>query len=193
MELYMKKPVYKHPECVIETSEKRIEEKNKRLWLSLIIDKTKNENILVILKNPSRATKDISDKTVFTVTNYIYKNRNKFKELKNAGTVTILNLIPFYETYSDKLANSEVNIIDAENLKAISSLTSKNKKVIIAWGDHPKGLKEQFTELKNSVMNILKKNNNDIFFVDKLTIKGNPKHGQVWGYNNPLIKYRLTE
>jgi hypothetical protein len=60
------KPTYKHPEFVLVTADKRIEKENKRLWLSLNIDKSATESLLVILKNPSRATKDISDKTVFT-------------------------------------------------------------------------------------------------------------------------------
>jgi len=187
----MKKPVYKHPEFVTTTADRRIVEQNKRLWLTLTIDETKKDSIIVILKNPSRATKDISDKTVSTVTKYIYNNRSKYKQLKNIGTVIILNLIPFYETYSEKLAASESGIIDKENLKTIRVFTSNHKTVIAAWGDHPKGLAAEYEELKNMVLQIIKNNKNDLYYVDKLSKKGNPKHGQVWGYGDLLHTYKI--
>jgi len=185
----MTKPVYKHPKFVTAASDRRIFEENKRLWLTLTIDETKQESIIVILKNPSRATKDISDKTVSTVTRYIYKNRSKYQQLKNIGTVIILNLIPFYETYSEKLAVNGSGIIDKSNLKTIEEFTSKHKTVIAAWGDHPKGLSSEYEELKNMVLHILKDNKNDLYYVDKLSKRGNPKHGQVWGYGDLLMKY----
>lgn len=186
----MTKPVYKHPKFVTAASDRRIIEENKRLWLTLTIDETKQESIIVILKNPSRATKDISDKTVSTVTRYIDKNRTKYKQLKNIGTVIILNLIPFYETYSEKLTVNGSGIIDKSNLKTIEEFTSKHKTVIAAWGDHPKGLAAEYEELKNMVLQIIKDNKNDLYYVDKLSKKGNPKHGQVWGYKDSLYAYK---
>lgn len=185
------KPTYKHPDFVLETADKRIENENKRMWLSLLIDKNAKENLLVILKNPSRATKDISDKTVFNVTNYIYKNREKYLPFMNVGTIIILNLIPFYQTYSELLATSNLSIIDNENLQTIKDLTTKHKTVIIAWGDPPKGLFNEYEELKKSIVEILKFNKNNVYYVDRLSKSGNPKHGQVWGYENKLLSYRL--
>ncbi|HMS65629.1 MAG TPA: DUF1643 domain-containing protein [Ignavibacteria bacterium] len=187
----MRKPVYRHPEFVTETKELRIESENKRLWLSITIDKSLNDTILVILKNPSRATKDISDKTVYNVTSFIYKNRGKFRQFKNTGEIIILNLIPFYETYSEQLAKSKLKIIDSDNMKTIKNFTSKHKNVIVAWGDHPKGLLKEYEELKNSVRNILKINKNKVFYIDKLSKSGNPKHGQIWGYENDLLNFKL--
>ena len=185
----MKKTVYKHPEFVIQTADKRIENENKRLWLSLTIDNERNKSIVVILKNPSKATKDISDKTVYTVVSYIYKNRDNFKQFQNIGKVIILNLIPFYETYSDQLIKSNFNLADIENLKTIKDITSKHTNVIVAWGDHPKGLKKVYEEIKLSVFTILNVNKNDMYYVDKLSKSGNPKHGQVWSYKDPLKQY----
>jgi hypothetical protein len=187
----MNKPVYKHPDFVTQTDDKRIEKENKRLWLSLKIDSKLKEGLLVILKNPSRATKDISDKTVFNVTNYIYKNREKYRQFKNIGTITILNLIPFYQTYAELLATSNLNIVDKENIQTINDLTSKNENVIIAWGDHPKGLYTEYKELKRRILDILIANKNSVFYVDKLSKNGNPKHGQVWGYSNELKEYKI--
>lgn len=185
------KPTYKHPDFVLNTADRRIEKENKRLWLSLLIDKNATESLLVILKNPSRATKDISDKTVFTVTNYVHRNRKKYPALKNVGTIIIVNLIPFYETYSDKLATSKQTIIDKENHDTIIDLTSKHKNVIVAWGDHPKGLYKEYEILKQATFDILKANKNNVFYVDKLSNSGNPKHGQVWGYENELKKCNM--
>jgi hypothetical protein len=185
----MTKPVYKHPDFITKTDDKRIEKENKRLWLSLNIDSNLKETLLVILKNPSRATKDISDKTVYTVTSYVHKNREKYSPFKDIGTVIILNLIPFYQTYAELLATSNLNIIDKENIRTISDLTSKHKNVIIAWGNHPKGLYKEYEELKKTTFDNLKTNKNNVFYVDKLSKKGNPKHGQVWGYDNKLLSF----
>lgn len=185
------KHTYKHPNFVLETSDKRIESENKRLWLSLLIDKNAKESLLVILKNPSRATKNISDKTVFTVTNYVHKNRNKYSALKNIGTITIINLIPFYETYANQLVILGTKIIDKQNLDVINDLTLKHNKVIVAWGNHPKGLHKEYEELKQKTLDILKLNRNNVFYLDKLSKSGNPKHGQVWGYENELLKFKF--
>lgn len=187
----MNKPVYKHPDFVIKTDDKRIEKENKRLWLSLNIDNNLKDSLVVILKNPSRASKDISDKTVYTVTSYVYKNRKKYPQFKNIGNVIILNLIPYYQTYAELLATSNLNIIDQENKQIINELTSKHKNVIIAWGDHPKGLYKEYEELKSATFDSLKVNRNQVYYVDKLSKNGNPKHGQVWGYDNELKEYKL--
>lgn len=182
----MRKPVYRHPEFVTKTKDKRVPDK--RFWLKLTIDENKKENIVVILKNPSRATKDISDKTIFTVTNYIYKNSKNYSALKNVGTIIVLNLIPLYETYSENLQLISDRIIDKTNLKWIDRFCSENKNILIAWGNHPKGLKKEFEKIKTSVSKIFEKNGNNIFYVEKFSAQGNPKHGMVWGYDNPLIK-----
>ena len=185
----MKKPVYKHPKFVTKTEAKRTEDK--RYWLKLTIDENKKESIIVILKNPSRATKDISDKTVYNVTNYIYKNSAKYKPLKNVGIIIILNLIPNYETYSENLLKITTNITDKKNLKSIDSFSSKCKNVIIAWGNPPKGLKKEYNQIKEDVLTILKKNGNNVFYVHKLSALGNPKHGQIWAYKDKMIKYKF--
>lgn len=157
------KPIYKHPEFVLDTADKRLEKENKRLWLSLDIDKNATESLLVILKNPSRATKDISDKTVFNVTNYVHRNRKKYSAFNNIGTVIIVNLIPFYETYADQLGTLGVNIIDKQNQDTITDLTSKHKNVIVAWGDHPKGLYKEYEQLKQTTFDTLRTNENNVF------------------------------
>jgi len=181
--------MYQYPSFVLG-SEAEITE-TKRYWLKLIIDNTKKDNVVVILKNPSRATKDISDKTVFTVTNYIKRNSKRFKCMNNVGTITIVNLMPFYETDSTKLKGMLIDPFDDKNIETIDEVTSKTSLVIIAWGDQPRGLSIEYGKLKASVLKILTKNNNSIYYVDKLSKVGNPKHGQVWGYSDKLKKFKF--
>jgi len=185
----MKTPVYKYPDFVQNVELEKTDDK--RFWLKLTIDETKKNSIVVILKNPSRANKEISDKTVYNVSNYIYRNQDKYDVLEDVGSLVIVNLIPHYQTYSSQLKELNNGVICTENLRAIDAVTKKNSTVIIAWGNHPAGLLKEYETLKKEVMNILSKNGNDIFYVDKLSAAGNPKHGQVWGYKNKLIKHTV--
>ncbi|WP_367770728.1 DUF1643 domain-containing protein [Flavobacterium sp. WC2421] len=185
----MKKPVYKHPDFIVDKNYHRTDKK--RFWLELTINKDRTENIIVIMKNPSRATLEVSDKTVFNVCNYIFKNKNDREELKNVGKIIILNLIPFYETYSKELFALKEEIIDPANLNVIKNYSSKNSRVIIAWGNHPSKLFKEYEMLKKEVFQILKENNNDVYYVGSLSGVGNPKHAQVWGYENKLFKLTI--
>ncbi|MCF8714523.1 DUF1643 domain-containing protein [Joostella atrarenae] len=182
----MSKPIYKYPAFVTNVDLKS--ENGKRYWLDLEIDKNKSDGITVILKNPSRADETISDKTVFNVSNYIYRNREKYSVLENVGNITILNLMPNYLTDSSGLKEFKETIIDQENIRTLNEYCGKNKNVIIAWGNHPSGLYYEYEKLKEETKKILTKNNNQVFYVDKMTNAGNPKHGQVWGYENQLKK-----
>ncbi len=180
----MRKPVYHHPDFVTEVDMKGDNEK--RYWLKLTFDPGERNSIIVILKNPSRATKEVSDKTIYTVTKYIYLKRNT-KLFKDIGSIIILNLIPYYETNSVKLIRYG-NIIDKANIDTVRLYTSKISRVIIAWGNPPNGLKAEYEELKSSVFCMLREYKNDIHFIDKLSKLGNPKHGQVWTYNDSIKK-----
>ena len=106
----MTKPVYRYPDFITYISLEKTD--TKRYWLKLQFDESKNETVTIILKNPSRANKSVSDKTVYNVSCYIYKNRDKYPEFKNVGTIVILNLIPNYQTYSDQLELLKNEIID---------------------------------------------------------------------------------
>jgi hypothetical protein len=45
----------------------------------------------------------------------------------------------------------------------------------------------KYETLKAQVMQILTKNNNKLFYVDKLSAKS--KHGQIWAYKDALNSY----
>lgn len=128
----------------------------------------------------------------FNVCNYIFKNKNNRVELKNIGKIIILNLIPFYETYSKELNALKSEIIDYANLEVIRKYTSKDSRVIIAWGNHPDKLFKEYEILKQKVFQILIDNNNEVYYVDKLSAAGNPKHAQIWGYENELKPINLV-
>ncbi len=182
----MGKPVYRYPDFVKEVSLKSAE--GKRYWLKLQIDENKEESIVVILKNPSRAKKDVSDKTVYNVSNYIFRNRENYSQLRNIGNIVILNLFPNYETYSSQLKSLGDHLMDPENIRTLDEFCGTHTKVIMAWGNSPKGLFDEYELLKSQTMNILSKNRNELFYVDKMSLMGNPKHGQIWGYNDKLIQ-----
>jgi hypothetical protein len=120
-----------------------------------------------------------------------YSILKKHSAFKNIGTIIIVNLIPFYETYADQLGTFGVNIIDKQNQDTIADLTSKHKNVIIAWGNHPKGLYKEYKQLKQITFDTLRTNKNNVFYVDKLSKNGNPRHGQVWGYEKELLNFNL--
>lgn len=183
----MTKPIYKYPSFV-----KKVElEKTdiKRFWLELVIDESKDESIVVILKNPSRANQVVSDKTVYNVSNYIYRNREKYDVFSNVKSIIILNLIPHYQTYSKKLEVLKNEVICQDNLDTINRVTSRHSKIIIAWGNHPSGLYQEYEILKEQVMQILTDNNNQVFYVDKFSKAENPKHAMVWGYSDNLKEF----
>lgn len=190
-----RKPRYEHWEFVTDKKADIDIVNNKRYWLELTINENFIEKIIVILKNPSRATLEESDKTVNTVVQYVNKNREKYSELNKIGKIVILNLMPFYEPYSNKLQGIK-SVFDEKNMDILNKFCSKNKKVIIAWGNHPSGLFHEYQEIKAKVLEILVKNKNEVFFVRKennsiLLFNKNPLHGQVWGYEYKFFKYNL--
>jgi hypothetical protein len=119
---------------------------------------------LLYLK-PSRANKKFLSKTVY-VSSYIYHNRDKYDALKDIGSVIILNLIPHYETYSNKLLPLKSEVICAE-LSTIHRLSGEALRVVIAW-EIIQQVYLKYETLKAQVMQILAKNNNKLFYVDKL-------------------------
>lgn len=183
----MKKPVYIYPDFVKKIELDKTD--NKRFWLKLLIDDSKTESIVVVLKNPSRANQVVSDKTVYNVSNYIYRNKDKYDVFSNVKCIIILNLIPYYQTYSKELKSLKNEVVCQNNIDTIKKVTSQHSKTIIAWGNHPSGLYQEYEVLKKQVMQILTDNNNQVYYVDKFSKAQNPKHGQIWGYMNLLNRF----
>lgn len=180
-----RKPVYLHPEFVVRpVTLKRTEDK--RYWLRMRFENGGKNSVMVILKNPSRATGEVSDKTVFNVANYIYKNSTTNPLLSGTGSVLILNVTPAYETYSERLKERNEPLADKKNLKYIKRFAKEAAVIIAAWGDAPRGMEEEYGELCDEVIKTLVESDKVIYYVDKISRRGNPKHGQIWGYKDTM-------
>ena len=104
--------------------------------------------------------------------------------------VVILNLIPWYETYSERLRKREKELSDPENLKTIEAYLSAGNPCIIAWGNPPTGLAQPYAVLSEDVRTLLSRFGNSVYHVGALTRLGYPRHGQIWGYTDPMRKLK---
>lgn len=175
---------YRYPEFAHIRS---IQEGNgKRYCLEVSWEAGGEDCLLVIQKNPSRAGAQYSDHTINRVLNYIHRNHNRYFVLKEVGTVVFLNLIPWYETYSSRLARHGGTLEDRDNLEIIAKYLSARHPCIIGWGNPPPGLRKPYEALAQNILNAILRNGNPIFTVGDQTRLGYPRHGQIWGYRDPL-------
>jgi hypothetical protein len=158
----------------------------KRYSLEIALDGQADDPLLVIQKNPSRADAQVSDHTVNRVLRYLHYHRGQIPWLRNIGRVVFLNLIPWYETYSENLTRIGQELADPGNLTAIAGFASTGGPCIIGWGNPPKGLKAPYAELSEQVLGLLRMAGNPVFHVGTLTRLGYPRHGQFWGYRDPM-------
>lgn len=162
----------------------------KRLSLTISLKGRGRKTLLVLQKNPSRANAGISDHTVNRVVNYCHRNRKLYPELREIGNLVFLNLIPFYLTDSRKLHRLPYNVVDPENLKVVEAAIRTSDYGILAWGNPPLGLKQEYEILKTAVFAFLDTYGLQSFYVGSRSASGNPKHGQIWGYSDPLIPWK---
>lgn len=162
------------------------QEPGKRYSMVIEVDPGGSKTFVVIQKNPSRANAEVSDHTINRVLNYLYRNRGSHEYLKGIQRVVFLNLIPWYETYSHRLAERGAVLEDPQNLGAIKSFLSPGDPCIIAWGNPPKGLGQPYGVLSARVRSLLERYGNCTYHVGGLTRLGYPRHGQIWGYKDPM-------
>jgi len=81
---------------------------------------------LVVMMNPSKATNEVSDKTVNNVLTRIYS------ECPEVYNVTITNLYPLYETYSERLDNHKAK--SKINFDKIRQQMSNADFILLGWG-----------------------------------------------------------
>lgn len=180
------KPVYKFPLNKFQPDTKSLVKddlENKRYKLELTFQAERgNKQWLIILKNPSRACgKDISisDKTINTVGEYIYRY------CKEVTRLSVMNLFPVFETYPNELVKRKSDLIDPLNNKLLKSEINKVDAVILAYGSHPVGCKHEFDAMKEYLLPLLKVK--PCFIMEHPKFGLNPQkplHGQVWGYEN---------
>ncbi|PDX92533.1 DUF1643 domain-containing protein [Bacillus thuringiensis] len=165
----------------------------------------------VIMMNPSKATKICSDDTVNKVLRF-------FKKYKNIPIkkVTILNLFPYYETYSAELAKyvdkNESNDLQ-DNIDNFENYIDESDLIVLAWGDVPSGFsaKTHNKYVKKTMDIITAVQKRDVVYVFKdnrfdkdliITHKKRPRHPnritlnglykiQSYSFDRGLLKIKL--
>ena len=94
-----------------------------------------------------------------------------------------------FETYSKSLHTHSGLMNNDTNLSYLEEYIKLCDSVILAWGNPPKGLKEDYHQRIQSVFEILQNNPKQTYYVGSISKKGHPKHGQVWKYADSLINY----
>ncbi|MFC8150402.1 DUF1643 domain-containing protein [Bacillus paralicheniformis] len=157
-----------------------------RYCLSLDLNNGLDSSYAVVMLNPSKANKEISDLTIDKLARFSHS-------MNEAGTLHIVNLFPFYEPKSENLASiiKNLRIADEElynqamdlNGQIIESFVKGAKKVILAWGDCPDSFSKLLydQELKK-IGELLKQLNYKETYAIKtqferlLTVKNSPRH-----------------
>lgn len=181
---------------------------NRRFLLSIPLSAEAKNSLLVILKNPSCATTIECDVTINRIINYVELNKTN-PLLKKIDKIEIVNLFAYYETYSDSLkgvyeefgeeflvgndnlSTDDVYLLELNNDQIINEAIPNASLVILAWGDSAKGIKSLYRKRVKQVKGFVKHLNmiNSVFYVNSISKDGNPKHAQIWGYSDKLIKY----
>ena len=162
------------------------QERGKRYSVGIDLDSGGSRTLVVIQKNPSRANAEVSDHTINRVLNYLHRNQEKYACLQGIQKVVFLNLIPWYQTYSDRLVENQKELSDPRNFGTIEAFLRTSDPCIIAWGNPPKALRKPYDSLVEKVLALLGKFGNTTYHVGGLTRLGYPRHGQIWGYDDPL-------
>lgn len=132
------------------------------------------DKLLVCSMNPSKSNKDFSDSTLNKLCKFAYEN--------NYRSLTVVAVLPFYETNSkdlNKFSNEEFKNILQENLNEIKKEFQIADNIIIATGNPTnKKMENIILDLKA----IIKNTNKDNFFCfqgndgNPLTKTGNTFH-----------------
>lgn len=141
-----------------------IELSDLRVRFVLEIETTKKGDdisILVVMKNPSKATQYQSDKTINNVITNLYSKYNK---------IYIVNLYPYYSSNAKGL----ISFFDSKDNKTILEINDhyieKYEKIandiLIGWGTNTIGMKDnEYDNRITTVMNLLKKNSKPMYYV----------------------------
>ncbi|MFL8710898.1 DUF1643 domain-containing protein [Clostridioides sp. GD02377] len=145
---------------------------NERFLLQIPYNKNKiyNKKVTIIMKNPSYANANRSDKTTNKVISYIY---DKFKDV---GVLSIVNLFTIITPKSDELKNFiEYNnsVSWKRNKEIIKNECSNSNYIIFAWGDE---VVPEHRDRENEVLKIVKELKKQPYCINTLTKKGFPRH-----------------
>lgn len=182
------KPVYKYKDYVDIDNIVINQETGYRYSLFIPFKKPVNKKyILIIMRNPSKANKSTSDKTINNVLGFCH---NKY------GGVYMANLYPYYETKSRKLKD----FVDLESYKekmeknsqALEGLLKNINDIIVAWGTNNAGNKyrKNYENTVKLLSDKLNEANKNVYAMRFISSK-NPWHPRNWekGFNLELYPW----
>ncbi|MGG3691782.1 DUF1643 domain-containing protein [Heyndrickxia ginsengihumi] len=158
---------------------------NLRYLLEVPLKNNTNKSVLVILKNPSLADQNESDRTI--------NNVLKFCNTKQYSKVYIMNLYSFYSTDPDGIAdliknNQEMLAIGSCNDTILRQTSQKVNDVIVAWGSNTFGCTEKYKKRIKEVTSFIE--GKSIYYVESISKCGwYPKHAQIWSVNQEIELY----
>lgn len=144
----------------------------------------KSKDVVVIMKNPSKATTNESDRSINNVLEFCH---GKYRG------VYIANIYPKYQTESLKLKKYIKN--NSKHLKNncyIRCMIQKVDDIIIAWGStnyNSKKYDEDFSIKTAEILNLLEKKNKNIYAM-KFISSQYPWHPLNWKKNFNLQLYK---
>ncbi|SMQ78360.1 Protein of unknown function [Bacillus sp. OV166] len=142
-----------------------------RYSLTAEFDNSFKNKLLFILMNPSHATDLISDETINICSHIAFNDLNKFE----IGSITIVNVHPYYEPKSfklqailDDLKTNHPSIYEntmKENMKTILQEIDNSNYVFLSTGLVPKEIvdKGSYRELVRSIHNYLEEKVGSVF------------------------------
>jgi hypothetical protein len=136
-------PVYRYPSYVRAVrADGSTNPMPRRSRLTIDLDRPNGSQALFVMMNPSKATSEISDKTVNGIIKYTYE---KCSALSSVSRIVVLNLYTVYETASGELANLIAQYgydcavgndgqCEITNDDVISLEAGRSEIVVTAWG-----------------------------------------------------------
>lgn len=158
---------------------------NKRYLLEIPLKNEGAAKVLVILKNPSKANKLLSDLTVNKVLTFC--NNEGYNK------VYIMNLFSYYSTKP----NGITQLIDAgrfddaigdKNDKILKQILNIVDEVIVAWGGNSIHRKYYYMKRISDVINLIR--GKKLYYVQSVSQNGYyPRHAQVWSVKQAIKKH----
>ncbi len=161
-------------------------ENKKRYLLEIPLKNNGVKKVLVILKNPSKANKSVSDLTIDRVLTFC--NNEGYSK------VYIMNLFSYYSTEPSGITQ----LIDSgrfgdavgdKNNQILKETLDAVNEVIVAWGGNSINRKYYYLKRINDVINLIKDKN--LFYVQGVSKDGYySRHAQVWSVKKTIKKYK---
>lgn len=160
---------------------------NERYLLTVPLKNNNGKKILVIMKNPSKANKDISDRTINNVIKFCFK--------KGYDEVSIMNLFSYYSTDPKGITKlidegKYAQAVGKQNNHILLSTIKNVDRVIVAWGGNSINRERYYKKRIKEVLEIIEGEN--LFYVESNSKNGlYPKHAQVWSVNKDIEMYEF--